>query len=791
MKIGILTHQYINNYGAFLQAWALREAIAELFPNDEVQIIDYVNLKHFIINAGGWFRFYKNRESFKDWKEKIKLPRTFAKARNQEMVLSKRCFNAKQINALDFDCIIVGSDEVWNYKDTKGNAALKFGEGLTCKNLIAYAPSVGKTAADECVPEYVIRGIKKFKKISARDDLTEQLVCNITGTAPERVLDPTFLAEFPRAELAAKKDNAPGSAAQKVGDLYNIAMDSVKLNQEGVAPIKAELAAIDALKDKGEIYAYIAESQKKGIRPYFTMFVSADDMNSSMNIVQTYQGGIGMGQRDYYLENDEQTKNIRNKYQEHIAKMFQLAGYDEATAQKAVKAVMNIETRLAKAARSQVELRDPHANYNKMDRATLKKNFPTFDWDTYFTVSGLKDLEEVNVGQPAAMKEVADVINTVSLDDQKLYLQWGLIDAAASYLSDDFEAQNFDFYSRTMSGKKEMQPRWKRSVSTVDGVLGEVVGQMYVEKYFPAAAKERMVTLVKNLQTSLGERIKGLEWMSEPTKEKALEKLATFHVKIGYPDKWKDYSALEIKDDSYWANIERANEWDYNEMIAKAGKPVDKDEWLMTPQTVNAYYNPTTNEICFPAAILQPPFFDMNADDAMNYGAIGVVIGHEMTHGFDDQGRQYDKDGNLKDWWTEEDAKKFEERAQVMVNFFDSIEVAPGVHANGSLTLGENIADHGGLQVSFQAFKNATEAAPLEIIDGFTPEQRFFLAYANVWAGNIRPEEILRLTKLDPHSLGKWRVDGALPHIQNWYEAFKITEQDSMFVPKEKRVSIW
>ena len=305
------------------------------------------------------------------------------------------------------------------------------------------------------------------------------------------------------AELAAKKDNAPGSAAQKVGDLYNIAMDSVKLNQEGVAPIKAELAAIDALKDKGEIYAYIAESQKKGIRPYFTMFVSADDMNSSMNIVQTYQGGIGMGQRDYYLENDEQTKNIRNKYQEHIAKMFQLAGYDEATAQKAVKAVMNIETRLAKAARSQVELRDPHANYNKMDRATLKKNFPTFDWDTYFTVSGLKDLNEVNVGQPAAMKEVADVINTVSLDDQKLYLQWGLIDAAASYLSDDFEAQNFDFYSRTMSGKKEMQPRWKRSVSTVDGVLGEVVGQMYVEKYFPAVAKERMVTLVKNLQTSL------------------------------------------------------------------------------------------------------------------------------------------------------------------------------------------------------------------------------------------------------------------------------------------------
>ena len=361
---------------------------------------------------------------------------------------------------------------------------------------------------------------------------------------------------------------------------------------------------------------------------------------------------------------------------------------------------------------------------------TLKKNFPTFNWDAYFTTSGLNDLKEVNIGQPAAMKEVADVINTVPLEDQKFYLQWNLIDAAASFLSDDFVAQNFDFYSRTMSGKKEMQPRWKRAVSTVDGSLGEVVGQMYVEKYFPAAAKERMVGLVKNLQTSLGERIKALEWMSEPTKVKALEKLATFHVKIGYPDKWKDYSALEIKDDSYWANIERASQWDFNDMIAKAGKPVDKDEWLMTPQTVNAYYNPTTNEICFPAAILQAPFFDMNADDAMNYGAIGVVIGHEMTHGFDDQGRQYDKDGNLKDWWTEEDAKKFEERAQVMVNFFDSIEVAPGVHANGELTLGENIADHGGLQVSFAAFKKAMETAPLEVVDGFTPEQRFFLICA-------------------------------------------------------------
>ncbi|WP_322934094.1 M13 family metallopeptidase [Bacteroides sp. CG01] len=591
-------------------------------------------------------------------------------------------------------------------------------------------------------------------------------------------------------ELASTQHEA-GSIAQKVGDLYNIAMDSVKLNREGATPIKAELEKIATLKDKSEVYPMIAEMQKNGIYPYFVVFVSADDMNSSMNLVQTYQGGLGMGERDYYLENDDKTKEIRDAYQKHIVKMFQLAGYDEAAAQKAMKAVMNIETRLAKSARSMVELRDPHANYNKKAMADVKKEYAPFAWDVFFSTLGLNNLEEVNIGQPGSLKEVNDIINTVALEDQIAYLQWNLINSAASYLSDDFIAQNFDFYGKTMSGRKEMKPRWKSAVSTVDGSLGEAVGQMYVEKYFPAAAKERMVGLVKNLQTSLGERIKELTWMSDVTKEKALEKLATFHVKIGYPDKWKDYSSLEIKDDSYWANIERANQWEHAEMIAKAGKPVDKDEWLMTPQTVNAYYNPTTNEICFPAGILQYPFFDMNADDAFNYGAIGVVIGHEMTHGFDDQGRQYDKEGNLKDWWTEEDAKNFEERAQVMVNFFDSIEVAPGVHANGQLTLGENIADHGGLQVSFQAFRNATAQTPLKDENGFTPEQRFFLAYANVWAGNIRPEEILRLTKLDVHSLGKWRVNGALPQIGAWYEAFGVTEENPMFLPVDKRVSIW
>lgn len=605
------------------------------------------------------------------------------------------------------------------------------------------------------------------------------------------------LAENNRSQLKglieglANAKNQPGTVGQKIGDLYNIAMDSAKLNKEGAAPIKPYLKKIAALKGKSGISSLMAEMRQIGLDPYFTVYVSADDMNSSMNMVHTYQSGISMGEREYYLENDAKTKEIRDKYKQHVVKMFQLAGYDKATAQKAMISVMAIETRLAKAARTKVELRDPHANYNKMTVAELKKQYPSFGWDVFFTDFGLKDLKEINVGQPASIKEVVNIINTVPLKDQIAYLQWKVIDASASYLSDAIYTQNFDFYSKTMNGVKEMKPRWKRAVSVVDGSLGEAVGQMYTEKYFPAAAKERMVSLVKNLQVSLGQRIQNLPWMSNDTKVKAQEKLAAFHVKIGYPDKWRDYSALQVKNDSYWANVERANRFEYAYMINKANKPVDKDEWQMTPQTVNAYYNPTTNEICFPAGILQYPFFDMNADDAFNYGAIGVVIGHEMTHGFDDQGRQYDKDGNLKDWWTAEDGKNFETRAAVMSDFFNNIEVAPGVHANGKFTLGENIADHGGLQIAYQAFKNATANAPLETINGFTAEQRFFFSYAGVWAGNIRPEAILSRTKSDPHSLGKWRVDGALPQIGAWYDAFNITAKDSLYLPVEKRVSIW
>lgn len=591
-------------------------------------------------------------------------------------------------------------------------------------------------------------------------------------------------------EIAAGQ-NAQGTIGQKIGDIYKLAMDSVKLNADGVTPIQADLEKIASVKDKSEIVPLMAELAHSGVFPYFSFYVGADIMDSKSNLFQLYQGGISLGEKEYYLDNDDVTVNIRNKYKEHIVKMFQLAGFDEAAAKKKMEAVMDIETRIAKASFSAVEQRNPAANYHKMSLDELKKEIPGIDWDAFLNGIGVKGVTELSVSQVEPIKEVEKIINSLPVENQIAYMQWSLIDRAAGYLSDDLVAQNFDFYGKTLSGKQTNQPRWKRAVSTVNGVLGEAVGQMYVEKYFPAAAKERMVQLVKNLQTALGERIRNLEWMGDSTKIKAIEKLNSFYVKVGYPDKWRDYTGLNIEKDSYWANVKRATEFELDYMLSKAGKPVDRDEWGMTPQTVNAYYNPTTNEICFPAGILQYPFFDMNADDAFNYGAIGVVIGHEMTHGFDDQGRQFDKDGNLKDWWTAEDAKRFEERAQVMVNFFDSIQVLPGLNANGSLTLGENIADHGGLQVSFQAFKNATKDAPLLVKDGFTPEQRFFLSYAGVWAGNIRDEQIRLQTKSDPHSLGRWRVNGALPQIGAWYDAFGIKEGDPMYLAPEKRVSIW
>ena len=592
-------------------------------------------------------------------------------------------------------------------------------------------------------------------------------------------------------EEIASKPSAQSSVEQKIGDLFNLAMDSTKLNTDGVSPIKNELEKIASLKSANEIMTYLPEMMTAGLSPFFAIYIDADPMSSNDYLVQTYQGGISLGEREYYLDQDAHTKEIREKYKAHVAKMFQLVGLDEQKSKQNMEAVMAIETRLAKAAYDNVKLRDPHANYNKMSIDEVQKLVPTIQWKELLSALGMKNAKEISISQKEAVQEVGNIIKTEPIASQIAYLQWKLIDGTASYLSDDISNQNFDFFGKTLSGKKEQSPRWKRAVGNVDGVLGEAVGQMYVQKYFPAAAKERMLKLVGNLQESLKERINNLAWMGDSTKVKAVDKLNTFHVKIGYPDKWRSYEKLDIKKDSYWENMARANRFEHEYMVAKLGKPVDKDEWLMTPQTVNAYYNPSTNEICFPAGILQYPFFDMNADDAFNYGAIGVVIGHEMTHGFDDQGCQFDKEGNLKNWWTENDKKHFDLRAKVMADFFDAIEVAPGVHGNGKFTLGENIADHGGLQVSFQAFKNVTKDAPLSTIDGLTPEQRFFLAYSNVWAGNIRPEEILVRTKSDPHSLGKWRVNGALPHIAAWYDAFGIKASDKMYVAPKNRVSIW
>lgn len=591
--------------------------------------------------------------------------------------------------------------------------------------------------------------------------------------------------------LAAQKNNQAGSAAQKIGDLYNMAMDSVTLNKQGAEPVKAMLDKIAGMKDKSEIVPMMTEMAHIGIGTYFRSYVYADPKNSSLNIFQMGQGGINLGEKEYYLDTDSITQNIREQYKLYIGKLFQLAGFSEADAQQKVADVMEVETAIAKVSRSATELRDPEANYHKMSFDELKKTISGIDWDAYMKGLGIQVPAELNVEQVEPIQEVARLMNTLPLSKHVSYLEYNLLDAAASCLSDDFVAARFDFYGKVLSGRQVNQPRWKRAVNSVNGMLGELVGEMYVEKYFPATAKERMVKLVKNLQTALGERIDAQEWMSDSTKIRAHEKLAVFHVKVGYPDKWKDYSKLEIKNDSYWANVCRASEWGFNDMYSRIGKPVDKDEWLMTPQTVNAYYNPSTNEICFPAAILQPPFFNMEADDAANYGAIGVVIGHEMTHGFDDQGRQFDKDGNLTDWWAPGDADRFKERAQVMVDFFNKIEVLPGLQANGELTLGENLADHGGLNVAYLAFQNATKDAPLGVVDGFTPEQRFFLAYATLWAGNIRDEQIRVYTKSDPHSLGKWRVNGALPHIQAWYDAFHITPSDPLYVAPENRVNVW
>jgi putative endopeptidase len=583
-----------------------------------------------------------------------------------------------------------------------------------------------------------------------------------------------------------KKTAPEGSVEQKIGDLYRLGLDSARLNTEGFAPVREDLATIPESLGKENLSRLLGGIHREMGSPLFAPFVDADMMESSTNMVYLYQSGLGMGNRDYYL--DAENEAIREAYKTYIATLFEMSGYGDPT--EAVEAVMDIETRIAEASLSNVELRNPYNSYNKVSLESLKADYPALDWDVYFATLNLPPFTELNVAHPKVMRVADDVL---SGDRMKLnyYLAFNMLDDAASYLDDAAQMARFEFYGRTLSGQQELRPRWKRALGVPNSTLGEAVGEMYVAKYFPPASKERMLKLVADLRAALGMHIENLEWMSAETKAKALEKLGTFIVKIGYPDKWKDYSTLSIDPSlSYWQNIKRARAWHSDDTMAEAGKAVDKSKWHMSPQTVNAYYNPSSNEICFPAAILQPPFFNPEADDAVNYGAIGVVIGHEMTHGFDDQGRQFDKDGNLTDWWTEEDAAKFNALADVLVAQFDAIEVLPDVHANGRFTLGENIADQGGLRVAYTAMKMAEGGIEPAPIDGFTADQRFYLAYAALWAQNIRDAEIVRLTKNDEHSLGKWRVDASVRNLDTFFSAFDISD-GAMYLAPEERVVIW
>ena len=593
-------------------------------------------------------------------------------------------------------------------------------------------------------------------------------------------------------KIAAQK-NTPGTVEQKIGDFYNTAMNTEVINKQGAQPLQPELQNI-AKMHRNDLSVKMARMLMDGSTPFFALFGSADPDNSSMTIAHIWQSGLGIGDRDYYLDKDQQ--NIRDEYVKLMTKMFSMSNYSAIAGFKGkenemANRVMALETLLAQYAIDKTVLRDPYQTIHKCTPAEFQKMIPAINVQQYLKTLNLK-LDTLNVSQPTYIQGVNNILEVTDFDVIKAYLAWNVIRGAASYLSDEFVDASFDFYGKTLSGRKENRPRWKRVIDNVDDCLGEAVGQMYVKNYFPAEAKQRMEQLVKNLQWALGERIKASTWMTDQTKKNALEKLAAFTVKIGYPDKWRDYSALTIGTESYYANVMNSRRFDMAYNMSKIGKKVDPTEWQMTPQTVNAYYDPTTNEICFPAGILQPPFFDMNADDAANYGAIGVVIGHEMTHGFDDQGRNYDKDGNLADWWTEKDAATFKEKAQLIVDHFNSIEVAPGVFGNGEFTLGENIADNGGLNVSYTAFQKAKKDGQIKgEMDGFTPEQRFFLAYAAVWAANIREAEILRRTKTDPHALGRWRVNATLRHIDPFYEAFNIQPGDPMYMAPEKRSHIW
>lgn len=588
---------------------------------------------------------------------------------------------------------------------------------------------------------------------------------------------------------------AKGSTEQKLSDLYKLSMDEARRNKEGVQPLMPLLNKMEKAKTTADLFKIQLELVPMGDSEFIGTYVAADEKNAKQNILYVAQSGITLRQKEYYLDTDPATTAIREAYKKHIVNMFKKFGFSESAAQNKMQNIMKLETELAKVSKSNTELRDPEANYHKMTYVEFNNKYPHIQLEKQLLAAGvnLNYVKDLVVGQPEFVEGADKLISNLTPAEFRDYMEWGQIMSAAGYLSEDIAAENFNFFGKTMSGRKENHPLWKRSTSQVEGQMGQALGKIYVEKYFPASSKERMKTLVANLQKALANRIKEQDWMSEETKKNALDKLNSFYVKIGYPDKWIDLSDLHIDPaKSYYANIEECRRfWNKWNIDTKVGKPVDKDEWQMDPQTVNAYYNPTTNEICFPAGILQVPFFDPTADDAFNYGAIGVVIGHEMTHGFDDQGRHYDKDGNMKDWWTASDGENFNKRADMYANFFSNIKVLPDLNANGRFTLGENLADHGGLQVAYEAYKEATKNNELKTIDGLTPDQRFFIAYSQVWAANITEAEIRNRTKSDPHSLGRWRVNGALPHVNMFYDAFGVTPTDKMFIPAEQRLKLW
>ncbi len=593
------------------------------------------------------------------------------------------------------------------------------------------------------------------------------------------------------ADISADKGAGQGSNRQKIRDLFNSAMDTLAIEEQGLSPLMPFLEKIDAISSKDELAEAFAYFHLRGTRPLFSLRAAQDRKNTEMNIANLGQGGLGMSDRDYYLKTDSRSKEIKAAYEHFMETIFILAGYSEEQAASARKKIMDLETRLAGASMTRLERRNPHATYNKMSEQELKDLAPGFNWEIYFAGLGIEP-EDLNVSQPGFFREASATLEEFDLETWKTYLRWNLLRSSASFLTDDFDQAAFDFYGRVMSGSKSQRERWRRALGSVNRGMGEALGQEYVKRHFPPEAKDRMEDLVEHLRSAFSERIDQLAWMSEETKQQAHKKLASMNVKIGYPDKWTDYSNLQINDQPYVLNMMEASRFNTIRNLEKIGQPVDRDEWFMNPQTVNAYYSPTMNEIVFPAGILQPPFFFMDGDDAVNFGAIGMVIGHEMTHGFDDQGRQYAPDGNLRDWWTKNDATRFEELAEILVDQYNNYVLLDTLTINGKLSLGENIADLGGLTIAYQALQNKLEQdGRPELIDGYTPEQRFFLAYAQVWRNNIRDQELMRQINEGPHSPGEARVNGIVYNLEAFYQAFDIEETATRFIAPADRAEIW